>query len=164
MVCHDLDDRRAGQLVDTIAIDFNIPARTGSLDDILAADLVVLATTAAAPYIGPEIAFRPEQTILNISLRDLAPEVLLGVNNVLDDVDHGLKANTSPHLTEKLVGNRDFVSGTLGGLLDGTVHLRSERATVFSPFGLGVLDLAVGHRVHRQALTAGTAVTIADFS
>jgi ornithine cyclodeaminase len=164
VVCHDLDATRAGQLVDTLTATFDVPGRTGSLNQALAADLVVLATTAGTPYIDPKVTFRPEQTVLNISLRDLAAEVLLGVNNVLDDVNHCLKANTSPHLTEQLTGNRDFVDGTLGGLLEGTVHLDNGRATVFSPFGLGVLDLAVGHRVHRLALEAGTAVTIADFS
>ena len=164
VVCHDLDGSRARHLIENITTIFDVPGRSGVLDDVLAADLVVLATTASTPYIDPEVTFRPEQTVLNISLRDLAPEVLLGVNNVLDDVDHCLKANTSPHLAEQLTGNRDFVNGTLGGLLDGTVHLDSGRATVFSPFGLGVLDLAVGHRVHRQSVEAATAISIKDFT
>jgi ornithine cyclodeaminase len=48
--------------------------------------------------------------VLHISLRDLAPEILLASANIVDDIEHCLKANTSPHLTEQLIGNRDFCS------------------------------------------------------
>ena len=52
--------------------------------------------------------------VLHVSLRDLAPEILLASTNIVDDVEHCLKANTSPHLVEQLTGNRDFLDGTLG--------------------------------------------------
>jgi hypothetical protein len=45
---------------------------------------------------------RAVRTFMTKSLRDLAPEILLGSTNVVDDVEHCLKANTSPHLAEQL--------------------------------------------------------------
>ncbi|HEY3607339.1 MAG TPA: 2,3-diaminopropionate biosynthesis protein SbnB [Pseudonocardiaceae bacterium] len=132
-----------------------------TMDDIHQADMVVLATTAAAPYVTER--FRPGQVVLNISLRDIAPEVVLDAANILDDVDHCLKANTSPHLAEQLTGNRDFVTGTLAGVLTGAVAVPADRPVIFSPFGLGVLDIAVGAHVHQRARERGTAVAIPDF-
>ena len=46
--------------------------------------------------------------VLHVSLRDLAPEILLASVNIVDDVEHCLKADTSPHLVEQLTGSRDF--------------------------------------------------------
>ena len=51
--------------------------------------------------------------MLHVSLRDLAPEILLGSTNIVDDVEHCLKADTSPHLAEQRIGSRDFLAGTL---------------------------------------------------
>ena len=35
-------------------------------------------------------------------------QILLASTNVVDDVEHCLKADTSPHLVEQLTGNRTF--------------------------------------------------------
>ena len=88
--------------------------------------------------------------MLHVSLRDLAPEILLAATNVVDDVEHCLKADTSPHLAEQLTGNRDFLDGTLDDVMAGRVTVPADRPVVFSPFGLGVLDLAVGKFVYDQ--------------
>ncbi|MEO6700221.1 MAG: 2,3-diaminopropionate biosynthesis protein SbnB [Jatrophihabitantaceae bacterium] len=125
------------------------------------AELVVLATTAATPYLHS--AFQPGQVVLNISLRDVAAEVILASDNIVDDVEHCLKANTSPHLAEQQVGNREFINGTLAQLLCHELELTDDRAIVFSPFGLGVLDLAVGRYLLRQALERDLAVNIEGF-
>jgi 2,3-diaminopropionate biosynthesis protein SbnB len=159
--CHDLREEYAGRLATHIGERHGGTAMVTSLDEALSCDVVVLATTAAAPYIDRR--FDAGQVVLNVSLRDLAPQVLLEANNVLDDVDHCLKADTSPHLAEKLTGSRAFVTGTLAEIIHGTATLDPTKATVFSPFGLGVLDLAVGHYVHQSALDAGAAVPIPDF-
>jgi ornithine cyclodeaminase len=82
---------------------------------------------------------------------------------VLDDVEHCMKANTSPHLAEQLTGNRDFVTGTLAEVISGKATLDPDRPTVFSPFGLGVLDLAVGHYLYGQAQRAGRLLELPDF-
>lgn len=71
------------------------------------ADLVVFATTAGEPYVLEPDAFAPGQIVLNISLRDIGPELIVGSYNVLDDVDHCLKADTSPTWP-----NRSTATGT----------------------------------------------------
>jgi ornithine cyclodeaminase len=159
--CHDLDQASAAALVTHIAGKLGGEARPTDLQEALDSDLVVLATTAARPYIST--AFRPGQLVLNVSLRDLDPEVLARSNNVLDDVDHCLKADTSPHLLEKQLGHRDFVSGVLADALRGDAILDADRPTIFSPFGLGVLDLAVGQMVYNLALQKDRLHRIPDF-
>lgn len=138
-------------------------AATGAEEAIAGADLVVLATTASTPHLTDPALFHPGQNVLNISLRDLAPEVVAGAHNVLDDVDHCLTAGTSPHLAEQRYGNRDFVDGTLAQLLRREVKLSDAKPRIFSPFGLGVLDLAVGLRVFATALDRGLTVEVPDF-
>ena len=96
-------------------------------------------------------------------MRDLAPEILLRAQNYFDDVEHCMKANTSPHLAEQLTGGRAFVTGTLADVLLGRSKRDPEQLTVFSPFGLGVLDLAVGHHLLREADAAGLTATVPDF-
>jgi ornithine cyclodeaminase len=101
--------------------------------------------------------------VLHVSLRDLAPEILLASSNVVDDVDHCLKANTSPHLAEQLSGDRSFLHGTLSDVMAGGVSLPASRPVIFSPFGLGVLDLAVGKFVYDQVSRSGELHLIDDF-
>lgn len=160
---HDLNATSTEHLTAHAASRLGVPVTTGSLEEALTRDLVVFATTAAKPYVSVDTPMRPGQLILNVSLRDLPPELLLGMNNVVDDVDHCLKAQTSPHLAEQLTGNREFINGTLGAVLQGQVTLNPERATVFSPFGLGILDLAVGHYILTEARRRETAIHIPDF-
>jgi N-[(2S)-2-amino-2-carboxyethyl]-L-glutamate dehydrogenase len=101
--------------------------------------------------------------VLHVSLRDLAPEILLDAVNVVDDVEHCLKADTSPHLTEQLTGNRNFLAGSLAEVIDGRVAVPPDRTVVFSPFGLGVLDLAVGKLVLDQVTASGDLLVVDGF-
>ncbi|MFE5711484.1 2,3-diaminopropionate biosynthesis protein SbnB [Streptomyces sp. NPDC056501] len=127
------------------------------------ADIVVFATTAPEPWVTRSDAFAAGQTVLNISLRDLGADVIAGAQNILDDVDHCLTANTSPHLAEQQLGHRDFIDGTLADVLRGKVAPATDRPRIFSPFGLGVLDLAVGQRLFEQAVDKGLAVPVPGF-
>jgi ornithine cyclodeaminase len=101
--------------------------------------------------------------VLHVSLRDLAPEILLASTNIVDDVEHCLKADTAPHLAEQLTGNRDFLAGTLDDVMAGRVTPPADRPLVFSPFGLGVLDLAVGKYVYDEVARAGELRVVDDF-
>ncbi|MER7753341.1 2,3-diaminopropionate biosynthesis protein SbnB [Kitasatospora sp. NPDC097643] len=130
---------------------------------VRASDLVVFATTAGTPHVHELSWFAHNPVVLHISLRDLSPEIILGSTNIVDDVEHCLKADTSPHLAEQATGNREFIAGTLYDVLQGTVELPTDRPLVFSPFGLGVLDLAVGSTVYREALRRGLAAPVENF-
>jgi len=132
-------------------------------DLIRSSDLVVFATVAGQPHVSELSWFEHNPLVLHVSLRDLAPEILLASANVVDDVEHCLKANTSPHLAEQLTGNRDFLLGTLDDVMAGRVTVPTDRPVVFSPFGLGVLDLAVGKYVYDEVARSGELQVIDEF-
>jgi len=130
---------------------------------LTSSDLIVLATVAGEPHIlDPELlAHNP--LVLHVSLRDFSPEVILSAYNVVDDVDHCLKAGTSPHLAEQKTGNRDFVDGTLYDVLTGATTPPADKPVIFSPFGLGVLDLAVARYVYDEVTASGDLQTVPGF-
>ncbi len=130
---------------------------------IRASDLVVFATVAGEPHITDPTWFEHNPLVLHVSLRDLSPEVVLSGTNIVDDVEHCLKANTSVHLAEQAEGNRDFLSGTLFDVMTGAARLPADKPIFFSPFGLGVLDLAVGKFVHDEVGRAGDLTHVDDF-
>jgi 2,3-diaminopropionate biosynthesis protein SbnB len=130
---------------------------------IRASDLIIFATIAGQPHVSDPSWFTHNPLVLHISLRDLAPQILLASVNLVDDIDHCLKADTSPHLAEQLTGNRDFLAGTLDDVMTGRITIPPGRPVIFSPFGLGVLDLAVGKYVYDQITRAGHLHVIDDF-
>jgi len=152
---------KAAQYVESLGYRSSV---VSSLADALdGADIVVLATTAGEPYILDTDAFAPGQTVLNVSLRDIGPDIIAAAHNVLDDVDHCLTANTSPHLAEQQLGHRDFIDGTLAELLLGELTLGRDKPRIFSPFGLGVLDIAVGLEIFTTGVATGCAKAVPDF-
>jgi N-[(2S)-2-amino-2-carboxyethyl]-L-glutamate dehydrogenase len=163
---HDLSaDSAAGfrRYLEQSATPGQIKVHDSAEQLIRASDLVVFATVAARPHVTDLTLFEHNPLVLHVSLRDLAPEILLASTNVVDDVEHCLKANTSPHLTEQLTGSRDFLAGTLEDVIAGRVKIPADRPVVFSPFGLGVLDLAVGKYVYDEVLGAGELRVIDNF-
>ncbi|MFF4544833.1 2,3-diaminopropionate biosynthesis protein SbnB [Streptomyces sp. NPDC001435] len=130
---------------------------------IRSSDLVVFATVAGEPHVTDQAWFAHHPLVLHVSLRDLAPEILLSSANIVDDVEHCLKADTSPHLAEQLTGSRDFLDGTLDDVMCARHILPTDRTVIFSPFGLGVLDLAVGKYVYDEVARAGQLRLIDNF-
>jgi 2,3-diaminopropionate biosynthesis protein SbnB len=140
-----------------------ITVHDGAEQLIRSSDLVVFATVAGEPHVTDVSWFKHNPLVLHVSLRDLAPEILLASANIVDDVEHCLKASTSPHLAEQLTGGRDFLDGTLDDVMAGRITLPTGRPVVFSPFGLGVLDLAVGNYVYDQVRRSGELHVIDGF-
>jgi ornithine cyclodeaminase len=132
-------------------------------DLIRGSDMVVFATIAGQPHVHDVSWFEHNPLVLHVSLRDLAPEILLASANIVDDVEHCLKANTSPHLVEMKTGSRDFLDGTLDDVMAGKVTLPDDKPIIFSPFGLGVLDLAVGKYVYDETRRSGDLNVIDGF-
>jgi len=130
---------------------------------VTACDLILFTTVASTPHITDATLFEHNPLVLHISLRDLAPEILLKSQNVVDDVEHVMKANTSPHLAEQQTGNRSFVTGTLADVMTGRRSVNRSRPIIFSPFGMGILDVAVCKWVYDQAVATGRELRLSDF-
>jgi len=168
LIVSDIDERRAirfknkcqllsERITVEVAKDFHAVLRE--------AKLVSFATTAIQPHIRDLSECQAGSTILHISLRDLSPEVILSTDNVVDDVDHVCRAQTSVHLAEQLTGTRHFIRCTLADVLTGKATQRrdAESISVFSPFGLGVLDLAVAKLARELGLTQNPGMVITSF-
>ena len=160
---HDIDQASAGALAAFAQQSGFRDVRVVCLEEAVAADIVVFCTTANGPYVFGSGVFRAGQVVLNISLRDLAPEIIAAGYNFFDDIGHCLKANTSPHLAEQKYGNRDFVTGTLAAVMRGDIQLYRDKPLIYSPFGMGILDLALGKIVHELAVGRGLAIAIPAF-
>jgi N-[(2S)-2-amino-2-carboxyethyl]-L-glutamate dehydrogenase len=165
LIPYDLDQQRAEQFAGKCEAEFGLrTVKVAANSDQVFHDcsLVSLATTASQPHVSnlPETPLR--RTILHISLRDLSPEVILISDNVVDDADHVCRARTSLDLAAQVTGNRNFIRCSLADVLTGRTSSRDDihTTTIFSPFGLGILDLAVSKLVRdlAQANQSGTIV------
>jgi ornithine cyclodeaminase len=133
-------------------------------EDVLrVCDVTVLATTAATPHIHTADVLAYNPLFLHISLRDLAPDLIGQAQNIVDDVEHVLQAQTSVHLAVQTMGQQRCITGTLGAVLAGTCQVSEAAPLTCSPFGLGILDLAVGQYVYEQARAQGTYHSISGF-
>ena len=168
LVVYDLDEARAVQFKNKCLDTFEqleICVERDINHVLKKCSLISFATTATQPYVTDLSSCPPETTILHVSLRDLSPQVILACDNVADDISHVCRAGTSLHLAEQLVGHRDFIRGTLADILLGQSPVRKNDGStvVFSPFGLGVLDLAVSKHVSELALQRGMGTVIDGF-
>jgi 2,3-diaminopropionate biosynthesis protein SbnB len=162
---YDLDHKEAEQFSRWMRDTHDVQADIlDSLEDTVAdSSLLLFTTTAGEPYLSDERLFRHCPTVLHLSLRDICVNIILASQNIVDDIDHCLKANTSLHLAEKATGNRAFVAGNLVSVLDKRLKLDPRKPRIFSPFGLGVLDLGVGSLVLEKAAASGEALAVPDF-
>jgi hypothetical protein len=95
---------------------------------IRSSDLVIFATVAGQPHVTDPAWFDYALSVL----RDLAPQILLASTNIVDDVDHCLRAGTSPHLAEQLTGGRGFLHGTLDDVMAGGGDTRGPACRVLA--------------------------------
>jgi len=152
IVVFDIDPERARATVRHIGESFRGPvAYARRAEDVLAAcDLVSFATSAVHPSVNDLSMCDPESTLLHVSLRDLSADAVLQADNVVDDIDQVLQENTSVHLAEQRLGRRDFIRATLADVIAGKPARMAGKPSLFSPFGLAVLDLAFAEQVTRH--------------
>jgi ornithine cyclodeaminase len=168
LMAFDLDPARAEAFVETMRAqrpdaDFTVAA---SLEELLGeCPMVAFATTAITPYVDDLDTCPAGATILHISLRDLSVAAILSNHNIVDDLDHVNRAATSIHLASEQEGNTDFVHSSLGDILLGKARLpeRDDRKLIFTPFGLGVLDLAVADLVLNTLAEDGGGTLVKSF-
>lgn len=144
----------------------NIDAEpAANINEAMQCRLVLFATTASEPFVSEDVRFLPGSTILHISLRDLPPALVLRHRNIVDDLSHVNREKTSIHLASTATGRTDFVSGTLADLIDGRIPARENESEVviFSPFGLGILDIGLAHMILNDARRLGIGFEIDDF-
>ncbi|RLK09861.1 ornithine cyclodeaminase [Micromonospora sp. M71_S20] len=160
----DLDAGRAAAFARRCARwDLKVSVAADVEEALGAHPLVCLATTAGVPHLGLAHC-RPGALVLHLSLRDIFPADIRTAVNVVDDADHVCRAATSLHLAEQESGDRDFIAAGIGEILGGAGWRHDpERVTVYSPFGLGVLDLAVAELVRRAAERDGVGTRLPDF-
>jgi 2,3-diaminopropionate biosynthesis protein SbnB len=128
------------------------------------ADIISIATTATTPHLGSISPCGVEDVILHISLRDFTPQAVLAADNVVDDVEHVCSNRTSLDLTARQQGDRNFIRATIGAILSGKQPPRAGgKPVIFSPFGLGILDLALAHLACRLAGEKSAGMVIGNF-
>jgi len=126
------------------------------------ASIITLATTATAPHIKSLTDHVENAVLLHVSLRDISAELILQADNIVDDISQVCSNQTSVHLAKQQVGHNAFVRTTIGDILNGDAAPRDtgKPFAIYSPFGLGILDMAVAHLTQRLALEqkVGTAI------
>jgi 2,3-diaminopropionate biosynthesis protein SbnB len=91
---YDLDRREAEQFSKWLGDECNLRADIhDSLEDAMRdASLILFTTTTLKPYLADKNLFEHAPTVLHLSLRDICENIILASQNIVDDVDHCLKA------------------------------------------------------------------------
>jgi N-[(2S)-2-amino-2-carboxyethyl]-L-glutamate dehydrogenase len=168
ILAYDLSEERSGQFkqkCQQLSEKLKVIIVEESSTIFQNSSVVSFATTATKPHIFDLSQCQPGTIILHISLRDLSPEIILLADNVVDDIDHVCRAQTSIHLAELAMGNHSFIRTTLSDILNGVAPARQDdnKLTIFNPFGLGVLDLALGQLAYRLAMEQNLGEVIESF-
>ncbi|RDH13195.1 2,3-diaminopropionate biosynthesis protein SbnB [Tsukamurella pulmonis] len=172
VAAHDAVPERAAQFVEATGLD---GAVAPTIADVVDADVLAIATTDSSYWLDLDGALhdrtRPGRiTVLHTSLRDIAPASLVGALNAVDDVEHALRADTALERAVRLASAdgrtaADVVPLTIGALAAGTAHIPADdgRPLVYSPFGLGITDIAVARWVADEAERTGRGVRLEGF-
>jgi 2,3-diaminopropionate biosynthesis protein SbnB len=137
----------------------------GSPEEAVAgADLVLIATTATTPWFDDPALSRPGVTVLHLSLRDITAETMAACDHVVDDPTHAAREGTSLELAIRQAGLAPDAVRPIGALLSGAVPPRDPgRSVIYSPFGLGSLDVALAHFVLERARARGLVIEVPEF-
>ncbi len=167
----DLDQARTERLSAGIAARFDIPVESAASAEqaVRSADVVVTATTATSGYV-PFAWLPPGCVVVNVSLDDLLPDVMLNADLLVVD-DWELVRADSRRLLGRMYRERTIigpvdpacgdpcrrVDGEIGDLVLGRMQGRrkNEDIVVVNPFGLSIEDVALATRVFQVAETEG---------
>lgn len=131
---------------------------------IQSSKIISFATTASTPHITNKLILPKESIVLHISLRDISPDIIRNSINIVDDIAHVNRENTSIHLASKKYGNTNFITASFGELLLRQKKLLAQsRPIIFSPFGLGILDIQLAKFLYEQATKKDVGILIKDF-
>ncbi|MFG2363468.1 2,3-diaminopropionate biosynthesis protein SbnB [Streptomyces mirabilis] len=163
---HDLVPERAAEMVRRTSVlfpDTQVESVEQLGNVVTRSDVLVLATTASTPYLTNTGWFSHCPAILHLSLRDLDPDVLRIGQNIVDDPMHVTRERTSLHLAATECPDHNLIAGTVADLLEGRTSRNPDVPVIVSPFGLGILDLAVASFVYGRAVAHGAVTVITDF-
>ncbi len=131
---------------------------------VAGADLVLIATTATTPWFDDPALTRPGVTVLHLSLRDITAGTMAACDHVVDDPTHAAREGTSLELAMREDGLTAEAVRPIGALLSGAAPPRDPaRSVIYSPFGLGSLDVALAHFVLERARSGGLAIEVPQF-
>jgi alanine dehydrogenase len=157
VVVADADEERARAFVDAVSGRFE--ARTGSIAEAAACDVLSTVTPVRSPIVGAV----GEHTHVNAigadapGKHELADDLLLAAKLVVDDHDqctHSGEINV-PYAAGVL--DDDDIHAELGDVVVGTRPGRTtgDGVTVFDSTGLAIQDVAAAHVVYERAAAAG---------
>ncbi|WP_218919614.1 2,3-diaminopropionate biosynthesis protein SbnB [Shewanella psychrophila] len=124
---------------------------SNDIESIKQADMVLFTTSAITPHVEKMDLLAHNPTILHMSLRDISAEIILKSQNVADNVDHAVKANTSLHLAEIHSGDRQFMAGDIVQLMNGEFTADFSVPRIYAPFGMGILDIMIGYQILKDS-------------
>lgn len=153
ILLNDTNQEKAMVFAQNISSDITVQLEKNLNDLLQKSDALLFATTEVNPYIHDPNLFKEGATILNISLRDIGQEIVLSSYNIVDDIEHVLSANTAPHRAYIESRNKDFIAGSIAELILGTTKPSGNKLKIFSPMGMGVLDIALANLVLSHYLT-----------
>ncbi len=161
----DLSDERMDKFISLHNEEKYEFVKCTDIEDLFAkTKLISFATTAGIPYINEIRMLANEHTVLNISLRDFSPLIIEKVHNIVDDYDHVCRENTSIHLTYQKLNTGVFVAGNIVDVINNVVPARNaDKAVIYSPFGLGILDLALSNYIYQVAKKNDIGIVVDNF-
>lgn len=157
---------QAEQLVREVAeAGAGVAQVVGSPEEAVAgADLVLIATTATTPWFDDPALTRPGVTVLHLSLRDITAPTMAACDHVVDDPTYAAREGTSLELAMREEGLAPEVVRPIGALLSGDAPPRDPgRSVIYSPFGLGSLDVALAQFVLERSRARGLVIEVPDF-
>ena len=167
VLLHDLQPERAQALATSLratGFEGEIGIARSAQEVLASTELVVFGTSAVEPSVHALQGCKPETTVLHVSLRDFGVEAVMAADNLTDDIDQVLQANTSVHRAAQQLGHHSFLRATLAQVLAGQAAPRlGDRPVIVHPFGLAALDLAFAEQVARRARAQGVGVALPDF-